>query len=129
MVYGNKGMGKTTAAIAFCQSGSNRLYFSFKNIDADIAPVIFSEHLDTLPPSDSWDSFFENISSKDAAEILKRAETLVMPAVSTTALLQKTFGSSVKYTFSDPDRKRRPVYRDESLRGLYGWKKKFKEME
>lgn len=61
IVYGNKGMGKTSAAIAFCQSGSNRLYFSFKNINTDIAPVIFSEHLDTLTPSDSWDSFFENI--------------------------------------------------------------------
>ena len=61
IVYGHKGIGKTSAAIAFCQSGSNRLYFSFKNIDADIAPVIFSEHLDTLPPSDSWNSFFENI--------------------------------------------------------------------
>ena len=110
------------------EPGNRELYIDsvVKHYGSNFAEAFNTEVYDLII---RMDSFFENISSKDAAEILKRAETLVMPAVSTTALLQKTFGSSVKYTFSDPDRKRRPVYRVESLRGLYGWKKKFKEME
>lgn len=110
------------------EPGNRELYIDsvVKHYGSNFAEAFNTEVYDLII---RMDSFFENISSNDAAEILKRAETLAMPAVSTTALLQKTFGSSVKYTFSDPDRKRRPVYRDESLRGLYGWKKKFKEME
>ena len=110
------------------EPGNRELYIDsvVKHYGSNFAEAFNTEVYDLII---RMDSFFENISSKDAAEILKRAETLAMPSISTTALLQKTFGSSVKYTFSDTDRKRRPVYRDESLRGLYGWKKKFKEME
>ncbi|MGN1405430.1 MAG: hypothetical protein ACI4WM_04110, partial [Erysipelotrichaceae bacterium] len=73
----------------------------------------------------SMDSFFAHISSKDAAEILKKAEELTTPAIKTTALLRKAFASDAKYVFAD-SRKVTPVYKDESLRGLYGWKKKFR---
>lgn len=76
----------------------------------------------------SMDSFFTHISSRDAAEIIKRAETHVTPGITTTELLRKTFGSSAKYVFRDAKRVT-PVYQDENLRGLYGWKKKFREME
>ena len=95
-----------------------------KHYSSDFAKAFNTEVYDLII---RMDSFFANISSKDAAEILKKAEELNVPGIKTTALLRKAFASDTKYVFADT-KKVSPVYKDESLHGLYGWKKRFSEM-
>lgn len=61
MLYGNKGTGKTTAALEFCRLKQNSRYFSFKNIDAAIAPNIFSD-------AGTWPDFFEKLKIEYAGK-------------------------------------------------------------
>ena len=57
---GVTGSGKTAAVMKFCAAQSNRLYFSFRNLTADIAPKIFSvQHPEIFSSrSDHWSAFF-----------------------------------------------------------------------
>ncbi len=57
---GVTGSGKTAAVTKFCAVQSNRLYFSFRNLTADIAPTIFSSQHPEIFSShcDNWSSFF-----------------------------------------------------------------------
>lgn len=96
-----------------------------KHYGSDFAKAFNTEVYDFII---RMDSFFANISSKDAAEILKKADDLNTTAIKTTTLLRKAFASDAKYVFAD-SKQVSPVYKDERIRGLYGWKKKFKEME
>lgn len=70
------------------------------------------------------DSFFANISSLDAAEILKKAEIVSGTDLKETTILKRTFDSFDKYTYSEKDYKRvRPKYKDEKLCGQFGLNK------
>jgi len=57
---GVTGSGKTAAVMKFCSAQSNRLYFSFRNLTADIAPKIFSAQHPEIFSSccNDWNSFF-----------------------------------------------------------------------
>jgi AAA+ ATPase superfamily predicted ATPase len=60
---GVTGSGKTAAVMKFCAAQSNRLYFSFRNLTADIAPKIFSaQHPEVFSSCcNDWDSFFASL--------------------------------------------------------------------
>ena len=51
---GKSGMGKTMLARQYAK-GHNGLYFSFRNLDATLAPRIF------LPSCSNWDDFFQKV--------------------------------------------------------------------
>ena len=53
-LYGKSGMGKTLLARQYVKDHGG-LYFSFRNLDADLAPRIF------LPSCSNWDEFFQNV--------------------------------------------------------------------
>ena len=92
-----------------------------KNYGSDFAKAFNTEVYDLII---RMDSFFANISSIDAAEILKKAEIVSSSSLKETTLLKRTFDSFSKYTYSENDTRRvRPMYKDESLRGQFGFRK------
>jgi len=69
------------------------------------------------------DSFFANISSEDAAEVLKTTDNLNKDKQAT--VLRKAFKCNTKFKFDD-SREVRPKYKDVSLDGKFGLLKPFK---
>ena len=61
-VKGIPGAGKTAGALAYCDPYPNTLYFSFKNLDATLAPRVFvSQYPDIFQPCETWDSFADQL--------------------------------------------------------------------
>ena len=61
-LIGRTGSGKTSAAVEFCRSHERRLYFSFHNLTADIAPRIFSLQQPKIFSdgfAKGWNEFFD----------------------------------------------------------------------
>lgn len=111
-----KGQGPTNNRNLYIQSVINHYGSDFaKAFDKNVYELIIED-----------DSFFANISSVDAAEILKKTELIRRgkPAI----VLREAFKSSAKYVFDDA-REVRPKYADNSLKGLYGLSKEFREMD
>ena len=61
-VKGNPGAGKTAGALEYGSLYSNTLYFSFKNLDAALAPRVFaSQYPDIFRPCGTWEDFFDQL--------------------------------------------------------------------
>ena len=61
LVYGTKGIGKTVSAMDFCAKRKSTLYFSFRHIDAALAPLMFSLDCDAIDTCDKWADFFAHL--------------------------------------------------------------------
>ena len=61
-VKGNPGAGKTAGALAYCEPYPNTLYFSFRNLNAALAPRVFaSQYPDIFQPCETWEDFFDQL--------------------------------------------------------------------
>lgn len=64
ILTGDYGVGKTNAALSYCLNYSNSLYFSFKNIDATLAPKVFAEqNKDVFSGCNDWNDFFKQLEN------------------------------------------------------------------
>ena len=62
LVKGNPGAGKTAGVLAYCDVYPNTLYFSFRNLDAALAPRVFaSQYPDIFQPCETWEDFFDQL--------------------------------------------------------------------
>lgn len=61
-IKGGTGAGKTAGALAYCDLYPNTLYFSFKNLDASLAPRVFSsQYSDVFHACETWKDFLNEL--------------------------------------------------------------------
>ena len=61
-IKGGLGAGKTAGALAYCDLYPNALYFSFKNLDASLAPRVFaSQYPDVFHACETWEDFLNQL--------------------------------------------------------------------